>query len=131
MPEKGIRSTLSQSPFQIQMWDRQGIISTGSGFFFELGGEWFLVTNWHNFAGRHAFTKEPLIQPARFPEYIKVKFASYLDGTTSFTAVAHRVEIYEDNEPRWFEHPELESFCDVVALPLNPNPPMDGLGDSP
>ena len=119
MPEQGIRSTYSQCPFQIQMCDGTGVIGTGTGFFLELAGEWFLITNWHIFSGRHAFSKEPLGEDARFPEYINVKFAAYLSGTSSFTTAAHRVEIYDGGEPRWFEHPRLGSDCDVIALPLN------------
>ena len=118
MPEQGIRSTYSQCPFQIHLCDRGGIISTGSGFFFELASEWFLITNWHNISGRHAFSKRPLGRSRRFPWYLDVKLATYLAGTEKFTTVAHRVEIYEDGKPRWFEHPNLGSDCDVIALPF-------------
>ena len=121
MPEQGIRSTYSQCPFQIQMWHDQSVISTGSAFFFEVDNKWFLITNWHNFSGKHFLTKEPLI-PGLFPTFIKAKFASYIasDSTTSgsFTTIAQRVDIYENYEPLWFEHPKLGSLCDVVALPL-------------
>ena len=119
MPEQGVRSTYSQCPFQIQMCDGNGVIGTGTGFLFELDDEWFLVTNWHNFSGRHAFNKQPLLSDAHFPEYVNVKLATYLPGNTSFTTVAHRVEIYDDGKPRWFEHPDMDSYCDVVALPLS------------
>ena len=119
MPEKGIRSTYSQCPFQIYLCDSYGVISTGSGFFFEWAGEWFLITNWHNFSGKHAFTKQPLDADSRIPEYVNVKFMTHINGTDSFTTVAHRVDIYSGGNPMWFEHPELGSYCDVVALPLN------------
>ena len=118
MPEQGIRSTYSQCPFEIQMWDDQGVISTGSGFFYEVDNEWFLITNWHNFSGKHFLTKDPLSPSGRSPTFIKAKFASYLLPSNSFTAIAQRVDIYENYEPLWFEHPEIESLCDVVALPM-------------
>ena len=116
MPEQGIRSTYSQCPFEIQVWDDQGIISTGSGFFYEADNEWFLITNWHNFSGRHFLTKDPLSR--RAPTFIKAKIASYLLPSNSFTAIAQRVDIYENYEPLWFEHPKIGSLCDVVALPM-------------
>ena len=119
MPERGIRSTYSQCPFQIQMCDANGIIGTGSAFFFELADQWFLITNWHNFSGRHAFSKQPLVPDMRFPEYVKVKFATNVSGSGSFTTIAHRTEIYDGGKPRWFEHPDMGSYCDVVALPLS------------
>ena len=116
MPEQGIRSTYSQCPFQIQVWDSQGCLSVGTGFFYELNDNWFLITNWHVLSGRSTFSKEQL--SPRVPEYIWVKYASYLNGGPSFTTVAHRVEIYGANQPRWYEHPDLGSYCDVIALPL-------------
>ena len=60
MPEHGIRSIYSQCPFELQMHDAQGVISTGSAFFFGIDDEWFLITNWHNVSGKHFLTKKPL-----------------------------------------------------------------------
>lgn len=124
MPENGIRSTYSQCPFQILMCDDSGVLSTGSAFFYELEGAWFLITNWHNLSGKHFLTKEPLSKKGRFPTFIKAKLSAYLPSGAgmaegSFTTVAQRVEIYENYQPRWYTHPELGSACDVVALPLS------------
>ena len=119
MPEQGIRSTYSQCPFQIHLRDRGGIIATGSGFFFVHADEWFLITNWHNVSGRHAFSKRSLGESGRFPEYVDVKLATYRPGTEAFATVAHRVEIFYDGKPHWFEHPNLGSDCDVIALPFD------------
>ena len=118
MPEKGIRSTYSQCPFQIQLWDGSGYLGAGTGFFYEVDGDWFLVTNWHIVSGRDSVTKRPLDPSGRVPTYIKSRFATYIDGV-SFTTVAHRVEIYDESTPLWFEHPNIGSNCDVIALPLS------------
>ena len=116
MPENGIRSTYSQCPFQILMCDDSGVISTGSAFFYELEGAWFLITNWHNLSGKHFLTKESISKKGRFPTFIKAKLSAYLpsgagmaEGT--FTTVAQRVEIFENYQPRWYTHPELGSAC--------------------
>ena len=123
MPEKGIRSTYSQCPFEIQTWDQQGLLSTASAFFYELDQSWFLVTNWHVISGRNSLTKRPLMQSGRFPTSIKAKISSYeIPGfpvqRNTFTTVAREVAIYENSDPLWFEHPTLGSLCDVVALPM-------------
>ena len=118
MPEWGIRSTYSQCPFQIQTWDNHGLLGAGTGFFYEYGDEWFLITNWHIVSGKDPFTQEPQFAQGVFPAFIKAKFFSYLDGTHSFTPVAQRVNIYDRSKPLWYEHPDLGSACDVVALPL-------------
>lgn len=118
MPERGIRNRYSQSPFQIFMYDDQGLISTGSSFFYEYNNSLFLITNWHNLSGRHFLTKEPL--SGRFPTYIEAKFATYLPSSEgvhrSFTTVARRLDIYKDFSPVWFEHPGIGSQCDVIAI---------------
>ena len=124
MPEKGIRSTYSQCPFEIQMWDDDEIISTGSGFFYEVNGRWFLITNWHNLSGKHFISKQPLNPNNRFPTLIKVKLFSYVginEGNpqnSHFSVISQNVAIYEDQRPLWLEHPILGSSCDVVAIPF-------------
>ena len=125
MPEKGIRSTYSQCPFQIQMWHEDEMIATGTAFYYERGGEWFLITNGHNLTGRDFLTSQP-IDPdpvPKFPTFIKACMSSYkipnvVASKSVFTTVAQRVEIYENYAPRWFEHPDFGRKCDVVALPL-------------
>ena len=124
MPERGVRSTYSQCPFQIQTYHEQRLLGTGSAFFYTHDDDWFLITNWHNFSGRHFLSGKPLSHSGRFPTRIRAKWSKYTgsdDGHPSglFTTVAQPVEIYKDYEPLWFEHPELGSNCDVVALPLN------------
>lgn len=122
MPEHGIRSTYSQCPFELQMYDEQGAISTGSAFFFEVDNEWFLITNWHNVSGKNFLTKEPLRDDCCFPTRLIAKLSSYEvgDSVGSFGIVPCEVPIYggSDHEPLWFEHPEISSRCDVIALPM-------------
>ena len=122
MPEIGIRSALSQCPFQIRMCDSAGLIATGTGFFYELNGDSFLVTTWHNISGRHAETKKCIDAYLRTPKHIEVEFASWIEGSAMTrwlpASSTERVEIYEGGEPLWFEHPQLGSFCDIVALPV-------------
>ncbi len=118
MPEKGVRSTYSQSPVQILMHDDQGLISTGTAFFYSLDDEWFLVTNWHNISGKNFLTKDP-ISGLRFPTYIKAKISAYIGGRINFAPLAQRVDIYKNYQPAWYQHPVLGSDCDVVAIPMN------------
>ncbi|WP_080693445.1 trypsin-like peptidase domain-containing protein [Pseudomonas chlororaphis] len=120
VPEKGIRNRYSQAPFQIFMYDQAGMTSTGSAFFYEFKSELYLITNWHNLSGRHFLTKEPL--SGRFPTHIDIKLATYVSHENgdryAFTAVAHKLEIYQDCKPIWFVHPEIGEQCDVVAIKI-------------
>lgn len=109
------------------MYDENGAISTGTAFLFESEREWFLITNWHNITGRHFLTKYPLSKTGRLPTYITAKFLTYPQKSekpeeNEFIPVAHRIDIYKDYQPVWFEHPVIESDCDVVAIPfVRPN----------
>ena len=119
----GIRSAFSQCPFQIQIFDSAGAIGTATGFFYDLDGETFLITNWHNISGKNFVTKKCLDPNLRTPEYIEVQFASWIPGSGMARWLpsnkVQRVEIYQGFEPLWFEHPELGSSCDIIALPLS------------
>ncbi|EIU7179366.1 TPA: hypothetical protein N2C47_005262 [Pseudomonas aeruginosa] len=121
MPEKGIRNRYSQAPFQILMYDDQGMTSTGSAFFYEFNAELFLITNWHNVSGRHFLTKEPL--SGRFPVSIEIKLATYIPHELGeryvYTSVAHRLEVYKDCKPIWFEHPVHGELVDVIAIKIS------------
>ena len=106
------------------MWDGQGMIATGTAFFYEHDSGWFLITNWHNLSGKHFLSGVPLTQSGRFPTIIKAKLSKYLPPNSgnppeSFIPVTQEVEIYRGHKPLWLEHPLLGSLCDVVALPLD------------
>lgn len=125
MPQDGVRSTYSQSPFQILMYDDYGLISTGTAFYYSFENEWFLITNWHNVSGKHFLSKDSLTQ-GRYPAYIQAKISAYIsDGRSAnigFVPVAQRIDIYQDYTPVWYEHPKLGSSCDVIALPASKPP---------
>ena len=118
MPEHGIRNNLSLCPFQIVIDVGRGRRSFGTGFFYEHADEIMLITNWHVVTGRDPFTKAPLYPAVQFPEHIKAKFLVTLPDGTSATARAYRVDTYDASGPKWYEHPDLGSHCDLVALPL-------------
>ena len=111
-------------PFQIQMCDLQGGISLGTAFFYEFEGETFVITNWHNVTGKHPQTGIPL-DPNRNPLYIRAKWpmvkdnASHPEGGKIVHFQAQKIEVEDENGPLWFEHPELGSVCDVVAIPVH------------
>ena len=127
MPEKGIRSTYSQCPFEIQMWEEHDMLATGTAFFYEYNNSWFLITTWHNLSGKHFLSKQPISQSRRCPTYIKAKLSQYSPAHAgrppgTFVPNAQKVAIYEGDRPLWLEHPELGSNCDVVALPMQRPP---------
>ena len=120
MPERGIRSTYSQCPFQLLMCDQGGLISSGTAFFHETDGKWFVITNWHNVTGRDFQTGKTLSSQARVPTHLLGKLATYEPGGGSdkkFAIRPHEVPLYEGGRPCWLEHRDQGGYTDVVAIP--------------
>ena len=119
MPEHGIRSTYSQCPFQLLMYDEGGVISSGTGFFYETDNRWFLVTNWHNVTGRDFQTGRVLSPLARVPTRLVAKLSTYTLGGRegSFAIEPHEVRLYDGTQPCWREHREAGTRFDIVAIP--------------
>ena len=106
-------------PFQVQMCDLRGGIGLGTAFFYEADGENFIITNWHNVAGKNAFTGGHIHKEGRTPTFMRAKWPvmrSEQDGTKRTYLQAQRIDIEGDQGPLWFEHPEFGSLCDVVAI---------------
>ena len=127
--EQGIRSPLSQCPFQLEMLYESKILASASGFFYESEQKRsFLVTNWHNVSGRHFITKNPIMSDTGtplFPTHLRAKLMSDTGKTDANDSPLLDVRdtvlaLYDNNYiPVWFEHPRLGSLCDVVAFPLD------------
>ena len=118
MSEQGLRNPLSQCPFQILQFDSEEFIGAGTGFFYEHAEQSFLITNWHIISGISPSTKTAKHPQGRTPEHLQVKFVTIAADGIHASPVAQRVEIHDADGPKWYEHPDLGSDCDVVALPF-------------
>lgn len=123
MPEHGVRSTYSQCPFQILLYDEHGSISAGTAFFYEFASKTYIITNWHNVSGKDPFENKYLSKNFRGPTLLKAKFAKWLGGTEprNFAMISVDIPLYAEARPVWFEHPRLSYRCDVVAIPYARN----------
>ena len=123
MQNQVLKNDYVACPFQIQICDLQGGFSLGTAFFYEYEHETFIITNWHNVTGKDPLTGAPL-DSERSPLYIRAKWpvvdesASHIEGAKVMHFETERIEIEADIGPLWFEHPELGSVCDVVAIPF-------------
>jgi hypothetical protein len=98
-------------------------LASGSGFFWSLEGEFYLITNWHNLTGRDPNTLQPISKRGGLPN--NVRFLIYEktreEGDVFELAVREvRVELFEDFpfNSRFYVHPVHGHKVDVVALPL-------------
>ena len=98
-------------------------ISTGSCFFWRHDGRTYLVTNWHNLAGRNPLTGQPMSPTGGIPD--RVRFMAYkrvsapdVHGYFELTYMPVEVRLCNSDltDPKWFEHPSLGRKVDVAAL---------------
>ncbi len=50
------------------------VLSSGTGFIYELGGSHYLITNWHNVSGRNPLTGECLSKTLAIPDIVSTLF---------------------------------------------------------
>jgi hypothetical protein len=98
-------------------------ISTGSCFFWRHDGRTYLLTNWHNLAGRNPLTGQPMSPTGGIPDRVKFmayKRASAPDANGYFELAYVPVEVRLCNpdltDPKWFEHPSLGRRVDIAAI---------------
>lgn len=100
------------------MCDDAGIISSGTGFFFETDNAWYVVTNWHNVTGRHFQTHKALSSMSRVPTRLIARISSYLgEEDDSFIIKPFEIPLYDQGRSRWLEHDLHGSLYDIVAIP--------------
>jgi hypothetical protein len=94
------------------------VLSSGTGFIYELDGCHYLITNWHNVAGRNPLTNECLSKTLAIPDIISTLFRL---KDQPATCEREELRLYRDeqmSEPAWYEHPIHGKSVDVVALPI-------------
>lgn len=101
----------------IQMRFNGIVLSSGTGFVMHTpSGKWVLITNRHNVTGRRQDTGECLsATTGAIPNEILIH---HHRGGVSGGWLAKVEALYENDNPRWVEHPTLGAKADFVALPL-------------
>lgn len=99
----------------LEMRANGNALSLGTGFVVSCKTGHALVTNWHNLAGRHPETKQPLSPTGAIPDEVRIlhnKAGALGNWIPATEMLQHK------GKPRWSEHPKHAEKVDVVALPL-------------
>lgn len=105
----------------LEMLRGQNRLATGSSFLWATGDRVFLISNWHNLAGRHPNTKQSMHElgdPDRVA-FTAWKRVSEPDAGGFFELRSVRVEVQLQDDhwdPRWLEHPQFGSQVDIAAI---------------
>lgn len=108
--------------------DTDAPLGEATGFFCQLKGRTFLVTNWHVVAGRHFQTRQALHHSRALPGALTVHAhvtrvrdtAAVPSASTAFRLALLGV----DGRPRWHEHPLFGGDIDVIALDIGSALPL-------
>ena len=124
LPKNFISDAHSKSSFQLDAHDDKGMLSSATGFFFEINKRLYIITNWHVVSGKNSLTKLPISKSRPEPTHLIGNFSIFgeplPDGRPTAGVLKHKIKIYNDDlsTPLWLEHPLFGSNCDVVALPV-------------
>jgi len=100
----------------IQMSFGTSPLSTGTGFVCQSRKGPVLVTNWHNLSGRNPDTFRPLSPTGGVPD--RVQIVHNRSGQLGQWVLREEL-LYDNERPKWIEHPALGQKADIVALPLS------------
>lgn len=109
------------------------LIGTGSGFFYRVDGNYFLVTAGHVLSLRHWETNEFLNkQHPVGPTHIRIGFRELPAQDGKYDAAApHAIHLFavpvvdDQGRPVWFEHAQYRHDIDVAVLRLDNVPEIE------
>lgn len=119
---------LSFVPLQIGLFANSKELSIATAFFYQFDDKTYLITNWHNVAGRELHDLSPKHkQSGALPTQLALRIPSWqkvASGQTAIGWVGRILDLYDDAEEAapekavWLEHPTHGYKVDAVAIPL-------------
>ncbi|WP_417911032.1 S1 family peptidase [Candidatus Electronema sp. PJ] len=116
MNEVKMINHFSVSSLFVEIMFNEVILACGTAFYYCCDGTIYLVSNWHNFSGRHPETKKPLHSQLAVPNKIKVYGHNLTDLSIPELHIYNLLD--DENGCTWFEHPIFKSLIDVAVLPV-------------
>jgi hypothetical protein len=105
----------SQAPLFIKMRFEQTELAAGTAFFYKRNGVLYLVSNWHNYAGRNPITNEPMASHAGVPDNV-LCYACLNQPNISREWLP--LALNDSVGPKWLVHPVQGSKVDIGVLPV-------------
>jgi len=118
MGEMNLNIASKRSLF-IELYFNGTKLSSGTAFVASFRDRKGLITNRHNVTGRHQETEQPISTHGGVPNRLVVWHNVDKNGLTWRPI---EVPLYDGDEKRWFEHPQLGPRADIVVLPLTEMP---------
>lgn len=120
-----IQEKLSWVPFKIDLRYEDVDFGIGTAFIYSMNNETFLITNYHNVTGRRPDTLRAISPDVALPNKLVLHVPKDANTDTGLPKNESKVgwnalilDLYEDDKPVWFEHPEHGHNVDAVAIPI-------------
>ena len=110
----------SKFSLKVEMLFQGKILAHGTGFLTRTRRGVALITARHNLTGRHHETDKCLHSYSALPDEIAIHFC--VEDQNSHMFMAYSQPLFFNNQPLWFEHPQLGAGMDVAALPVRTGP---------
>lgn len=94
-------------------------LSVGTGVIYQHESDYYIVSAWHNLAGRHSESLKPLSKNSAIPDNVVVNLAVSMHGGV----IRHSITIPLNDEEKslFYIHPENWPRVDVAAIPFDPH----------
>lgn len=113
-------------PFKIEMFVNELSLATGTAFVYRVEKKNYLITNWHNVAGRRPHDFQPISRTGGIPTKLSMYVPTEPNPSEPGKAIAWRwtsIDLYKDTknyaQPEWWEHPEHGPSVDLVAIEID------------
>lgn len=130
-----IQEKLNWVPFRIRICFKEHELGIGTAFFYLHNGKSYLITNWHNVSGRKPSDNKPISKQAAIPDNLVLEVPMVLHETPELNGQmasrndlasggafvewkSFRINLYKENTPIWYVHPDHKYLVDAVAIPL-------------
>lgn len=120
-----IQEKMSWVSFQIELMYEKENLGIGTAFAYELNGQTYLITNWHNVTGRHPETMKAIHKDLALPNKLLLHYPVEFNSDENLPDAESKVgwssfelDLYEDDLPVWYEHPEHGHNVDAIAIPF-------------
>jgi len=104
-------------PIWVKRDDRE--LGPATAFFMKRNGKVFLVSNWHVFSGRNAYTGQPLSTTLLTPN--RISYWAHTPNIGKFVRDCEVAICDQDDEPKWLQHP-LGQKIDLACIELRSFP---------
>ncbi|MGZ2258665.1 S1 family peptidase [Roseobacter sp. A03A-229] len=105
----------SAVPVPIRMMQDDMFLGPATGFVIEKDGSNYLISNWHVFSGRNAYSGQPLLPTGAIPNRFELML--HLEKVGDYRKDIQLSIVSPNGTPNWFQHQSGQTY-DIAAIRL-------------